>query len=134
MRAGLTAAAKLPATDTNTQLAVERTRVAYERTLMAWIRTATGLISFGFTIYKFFEFETTKDPTAVHHLISPRHFAMIMIGIGLVALSLSVVDHRRRLRLLGRESDATPPSIAGVVATLIAIMGLLAFVAVLFRA
>jgi len=134
MRAAAAPAVNLPPADRNTQLAVERTRVAYERTLMAWIRTATGLISFGFTIYKFFEFEATKNLTAVHRLISPRHFAMIMIGIGLVALSLSVVDHRRHLRLLGRESDATTPSIAGVVATLIVIMGLLAFVAVLFRA
>ena len=42
--------------DTGTKLAVDRTRLAYERTLMAWVRTATSLISFGFTIYKFFEF------------------------------------------------------------------------------
>ena len=38
----------------NNQLALDRTRLAYERTLMAWVRTATSLISFGFTIYKFF--------------------------------------------------------------------------------
>jgi Domain of unknown function (DUF202) len=48
--------------DAGTRLAVERTRLAYERTLMAWVRTATALISFGFTIYKFFEFEMTKHP------------------------------------------------------------------------
>lgn len=134
MRAAITAAVKLPPRDTNTQLAVERTRLAYERTLMAWIRTATALISFGFTIYKFFEFETPTNPTAVHQLINPRRFALIMIGIGLVALSLSVVEHRRQLRQLEGESKITPPSFAGVVAALIAIMGLLAFVAVLFRA
>jgi putative membrane protein len=39
----------------NTDLAFERTVLAYERTLMAWIRTAISLISFGFTIYKFFQ-------------------------------------------------------------------------------
>ena len=38
------------------QLALDRTRLAYERTLMAWVRTATSLISFGFTIYKFFAY------------------------------------------------------------------------------
>lgn len=123
----------LAAADTNTRLAIERTRLAYERTLMAWIRTATGLISFGFTIYKFFEFEMTKNPAPVHRLIGPREFAMIMIGAGLVALSLSVVEHRRQIRQLGGESSTMAPSIAGVLATLIAIMGLLAFVAVLFR-
>ena len=42
--------------DLSTDLALRRTFMAYERTLMAWIRTATSLISFGFTIYKFFEY------------------------------------------------------------------------------
>ena len=41
--------------DTSTKLAYDRTRLAYERTLMAWVRTGTSLITFGFTIYKFFE-------------------------------------------------------------------------------
>ena len=40
--------------DTSTRLAIQRTRLASERTLMAWIRTATSLIGFGFTIFKFF--------------------------------------------------------------------------------
>jgi putative membrane protein len=40
----------------NNRLALDRTRLAYERTLMAWIRTAASLISFGFTIYKFFPY------------------------------------------------------------------------------
>jgi uncharacterized membrane protein YidH (DUF202 family) len=38
-------------------LAVERTRVAYDRTMLAWTRTATSLITFGFTIYKFFQID-----------------------------------------------------------------------------
>ena len=41
--------------DDRTALALDRTRLAHERTLMAWARTATSLISFGFTIYKFFQ-------------------------------------------------------------------------------
>ena len=43
--------------DAGTRLAVNRTRLAYERTLMAWVRTAASMISFGFTIYKFFQLE-----------------------------------------------------------------------------
>jgi putative membrane protein len=131
MRPAVTPLARPPARDTGTQLAVERTRLAYERTLMAWIRTATALITFGFTIYKFFDFETA---TPVHHLISPRRFAMIMIGIGLVALLLSIIDHHRHLKQLGGDTNAMALSVAGVVATLISVMGLLAFVAVLFHA
>jgi hypothetical protein len=41
---------------TSTKLAIERTRLAHERTLMAWVRTATSLISFGFSVYKFFQY------------------------------------------------------------------------------
>ena len=46
-----------------TNLAYERTALANDRTLMAWIRTSTSLISFGFTIYKFFqEFRKAEGP------------------------------------------------------------------------
>ena len=45
-----------PAITDATRLAVERTRLAHERTLMAWVRTATSLISFGFTLFKFFQY------------------------------------------------------------------------------
>jgi len=41
----------------NTNLAYERTNLAHERTLMAWVRTGTSLITFGFTIYKYFQLE-----------------------------------------------------------------------------
>jgi len=47
--------ASAPLRSTNA-LALERTRLAHDRTMMAWIRTATSLISFGFTIHKFFEY------------------------------------------------------------------------------
>jgi uncharacterized membrane protein YidH (DUF202 family) len=43
-------------------LALDRTHMAYERTLMAWIRTAASLISFGFTVYKFFEYLGESTP------------------------------------------------------------------------
>jgi putative membrane protein len=80
--------------DTSTRLAVDRTRLAHERTLMAWVRTATALISFGFTIYKFFQFEMTRQPPRSAPLIGPRGFALIMITIGLVSLLLSTIEHR----------------------------------------
>ena len=46
-----------PRLDEGTRLAYERTVLAHERTLMAWLRTAVSLITFGFTIYKFFALE-----------------------------------------------------------------------------
>ena len=68
--------------DDRTDLAVERTLMALDRTLMAWVRTATSLISFGFTIYKFFEFDSGRGsiPPASSRLLTPRHFGMIMIA------------------------------------------------------
>jgi putative membrane protein len=119
--------------DTGTRLAVDRTWLAHERTLMAWIRTAASLISFGFTIYKFFDFEAGRDGPAAHALISPRQFAMIMIATGLAALLLSAVGHRRSIKLLQAEFGSTPRSVAGIVAGIVAVMGLAALTATLFR-
>ena len=112
---------------------MDRTRLAYERTLMAWIRTAASLISFGFTIYKFFEFESGRDAVAAGRLSCPRRFAMIMIGTGLVALALSAIDHRRNMRRMQREDGPAGRSVAMAVAVIVSIMGLLAFFATLFR-
>jgi putative membrane protein len=70
----------------STKLAIDRTRLAYERTLMAWVRTATSLISFGFTIYKFFQFVREGQPSAQEGMIGLRAFAVLMIAIGLTAL------------------------------------------------
>ena len=78
-----------------TKLALDRTRLAYERTLMAWVRTATSLISFGFTIYKFFQFLREGQQPSGEGMIGLRSFAMLMIGIGLTALLLATIQHRR---------------------------------------
>ena len=120
--------------DSATRLAVDRTYLAYERTLMAWIRTAASLITFGFTIYKFFEFEL-KDRPAAQHVIGPRELALMLISIGLFSLIMSGIQHRSRLQALRKDygQAAVPASTANVVAGLFSILGLLAFVAVLFR-
>jgi putative membrane protein len=118
--------------DAGTRLAVDRTRLAYERTLMAWIRTAASLISFGFTIYKFFEFESDRGAAAATRLLSPRRFAMIMIGTGLAALALSAIDHRRNMTRMQHEYGPAGRSVAMAVAVIVSIMGLLAFSAALF--
>jgi len=86
--------------DERTGLAVDRTRLAHERTLMAWVRTATSLISFGFTVYKFFQYMREGQPTTIHPLLSPRLFGMMMIGLGLIALILATIEHRHQMQLL----------------------------------
>ena len=101
---------------------------------MAWIRTSTSLICFGFTIYKFFETEAAKGAVSAHRLINPREFAMMMIGTGLVALALATYDHHRNLKHVPDVPDAAHATAAGVVAALVSVMGVIAFLSALFRA
>jgi putative membrane protein len=63
-----------PELDTATKLAYDRTRLAYENTMMSWVRTATSLITFGFSVYKFFQIEKGGGEQA-GRLVGPREFA-----------------------------------------------------------
>src|SRR5262245_57114093 len=101
---------------------------------MAWVRTATSLIGFGFTIYKFFQFMHEEGKFASpHRLLSSRKFALLMILIGLAALVLATVQHRQDTKRLRVQYPETPYSLATVIATLIAGLGILGLFAVLFR-
>ena len=115
------------------QLAVDRTRLAHERTLMAWVRTATSLISFGFTIYKFFQYLQEKNSSDADRVFGPREFALIMIGIGLLALLFATVQHRRDMVTLRAHYPGVPYSLTTVLAGLLSILGVVAFVSVVFR-
>lgn len=110
-------------------MAIERTLLARERTLMAWVRTAASLISFGFTIYKFFQLEA-KGQVPTSQIIGPRTFASIMILMGLFALAIATIQHHEAMR---REKNygVPPRTLAGWVAGLISILGLLAITSVL---
>ena len=119
--------------DINTELAFERTNLAHERTLMAWVRTATALISFGFTIYKFFELEKEKIVAIHHQVLGARHFAMVMIAIGILALVIATIEHLQHIKSLRIQQVEMPRSLAAWVAALISALGLLAMAAVIFR-
>jgi|SRR6186713_128788 len=124
----------MTALDTATRLSLDRTYLAHERTLMAWVRTATSLITFGFSIYKFFAFEAGKGLPAAGRLLSPRVFGMIMIATGLTALVLSTFEHRANVRKLRTEFGVAPRSVSLFVAAVVSILGALAFVAALLQA
>ena len=121
-----------PALDVSTRLAFDRTRVAYERTMMAWIRTATSLITFGFSIYKFFQIEA-PPPGRPNRLIGPRGFAFALVSIGLLSLILATLEHRQNIRTLGARYAGQLRSLAVLVAGLISILGVLALIAIIFR-
>jgi putative membrane protein len=110
-----------------TRLAVERTRLAHDRTLMAWVRTATSLISFGFTIYKFFQYMRENQQVPSEGLLGPRGFALVMIVIGLGTLTVATIQHRQSLQALRRQyGGLVGYSLATVTAGLIALLGIFA--------
>ena len=121
-----------PALDDSTRLAFERTRNSFENTMMSWIRTATSLITFGFSIYKFFQIEAPSEKQQ-NYLIGPREFALALVSIGLFSLLLATIENRRNIRALGAQYAGKRRSLAVLVAALISILGVFALLAMIFR-
>jgi putative membrane protein len=106
------------------ELAVDRTFLAHERTLMAWIRTATSLISFGFSIYKFFQYlvQTGAD-VRIRGFFGPREFAICMLSLGVISLGVAILDHRRNTKILEQTYGTRHTSIASKLAIVICGLG-----------
>ena len=118
-------------------------RLALEMTMMAWIRMAITLIGFGFTIVQFFERLNDMEGVApAAHPFAARYVGLVLIGAGVVALVVSVVQYRATTRYLWQEDFA---AIAGIgkapgntpiyaVSIGLMVIGVVAFLAVLLRA
>src|SRR5262245_7893221 len=106
----------------NTDLAYERTALAESRTLMAWIRTAISMISFGFTIYKFFN-EMNQNPISSHRLFTPRRVGMVMIGFGLLALLWGLMEHNELMKKLKKSYAGVEKSKTTWLAILVLLFG-----------
>jgi len=100
---------------------------------MAWVRTATSLISFGFTIYKAFEYLRERQPAVAQGILDPRNFALVLIGLGIGALSLATVQHRHDLRRLEAQYGPLPRSTAAIVGTIVSLLGIVALILVFLR-
>ena len=118
---------------TSTDLAIDRTRLAHDRTLMAWVRTSASLISFGFTIYKFFQYMKDQGQPVQERAFGPPQFALFLIAIGLIALVLATLQHRHDMKVMRTHYKHVPYSMATVVGALVAILGVITFGAVVFR-
>jgi putative membrane protein len=119
--------------DVNTDLAFERSRLASERTLMAWIRTSLSMISFGFTIYKFFQY--LADSTEGMELRQgPLNLGRVMVVLGVLLLVPAIVQHWQFLRALSaRANRKFPRSLALVTAGLIQLIGIVALLSLFLR-
>jgi putative membrane protein len=105
---------------------LDNLRLAYERTALSWTRTALSLISFGFSIDKFFE--GLQKQSAGPFAINPHSIGITMIGFGLLSLLLSMYE----LRQYRKTYPQAPRSLAGFVAAMIAVLGIMALVAAIF--
>ena len=99
---------------------------------MAWVRTALALISFGFTIAKFFEFLEDKQGGSAPRM-GPRTVGIVMIAAGLVSLALSTVQHRGSLKRLRATCPDLPVSLSEVAAVLLPLLGILALAGAVVR-
>ncbi len=102
---------------------------------MAWVRTSTSLISFGFTIYKFFQYmqEQQGGGPPREGVLGPRQYGTLMICTGIVALIFATFQHRRDMKALRAQHPEVPYSLTTVLAGLISLLGIVALLAIIFR-
>ena len=110
-----------------------RTAMAADRTLMAWVRTALSMISFGFTITKFFQFlqeggRTLERPHAA------RNLGLTLAALGVVGVVAAVFHHWKLLGNLGPPESEERWSITTITAIVVAVIGVGVFVSALTQA
>ena len=98
---------------------------------MAWLRTSLSMISFGFTIAKFFQYLAQQRGEPVVGVFG-RAWAsdtvgLVMTAIGTLALLLAVVQHRQRVNALHKLGLLLQWNLALWVAAPVAVLGVFAF-------
>ena len=121
-----------PELDTSTRLAYDRTYLAHEGTLLAWIRTALSLISFGFTIAKFFEF-LGKQKGEPAPLLGAQTVGTIMIAIGVIGLAIATIQQTRELLKLRAQCPGLPRPVSWVTAVILTLIGIFALANAIVR-
>ena len=117
------------------ELAKERSRQASDRTLMAWVRTSLSLIGFGFGIASFRDIlvEAGLVRRPMENLNITLIFGLSFIGLGVMGLLAASIQHWRILQHL-KQDDFTYTGfrpLAFIMAILLMLIGLFAFIAVL---
>ncbi|MBK8551637.1 MAG: DUF202 domain-containing protein [Ignavibacteria bacterium] len=109
---------------TSDMLAYERTILAQERTLMAAIRTSVSLISFGFTIAKFFQDLKTMDVLKGVSNISSKNVGYWLVFIGTAYMFAFTVQHQFVLKSLRVAGVKKRISFTFILAIVIGLLGL----------
>jgi len=120
--------------DQNTELALWRSFLAAERTLMAWIRTSISMIGFGFTLAKLFQSLARanvfiRGPAG--NVWTAEGVGLLLITLGTLALVVAVFDHRREIKQLRAAGLAGRFSLTMAVASVLAILGVIALLSLM---
>jgi len=115
-----------------TEMAGTRTALAADRTLMAWIRTALGMISFGFTIYKFLRVLAEANELHFSHPNSGRSLGIFLTALGTGSLAAGIGQYVRTMRQLDRYGHR-PLGFTFYVGCGVVILGLMVLVGILIR-
>ena len=117
-----------------TDVALDRTRMAAERTLMAWVRTTLSMISFGFTIFKFFQYLQHEGGASHWRPQMPKNLGLFLVILGTGMLCLAIVQHWVFLKQLREKSGKKMPvSLAMIAAIFITLMGFFALANLVFK-
>ena len=138
--------------DLSTELAARRTGMAFQRTrlsadqnLMSVIRTSLSLISFGFTIYQFFQraLKDTGLEAGASHAARSFGRTLVWLGVGLLVIGIvyhvqfmrGLRDERRRMKRDGAifGESRFPVSFTLIAAVLLLLVGVAAIASVTFR-
>ncbi len=114
--------------------ALVRTALSSEQTLMSWIRTSLSLFTFGFSITQFFYYlEQQKEGVQIS--TGPRRLGIALVCVGIVVLSMAMVEHVLRLRKIkkqGLPADAASFLPVGSAVALL-VIGIAAFVSIIMN-
>ncbi len=86
-----------PPSDLRRPAALVRTAFSSEQTLLSWIRTSLSLITFGFSITKFFYY-LGESQEGAQLSAGPRRMGIALVCVGLFVLVLAIVEYVQRLR------------------------------------
>ena len=92
---------------------------------MSWIRTALALISFGFTIIKFFEYlkyiasNNIKIPTT-----GITHLGIYLILLGTLSLVPAIFEYKKEINVLNKIDGFTQNSYIVIVGYCVGLIGL----------
>ena len=119
-----------------TDMAVERTIMAADRSLMAWVRTGLSLISFGFTIYKFIEYQQQQLQAAGKEVLSfssPRVFGLIMIGLGILSLVFGSIENVSTVNSYRKHYQFKRINFSLILSAIITFIGIVLFTGIVFK-